>query len=435
MSRFAPRLLVPLACLAAALTAVGCGDDGAPTSADAADPGPDAADAAGGGALYSLGSVVIQPDGTRTTYVQTIPSLDVATVDNSRAIELPGNGLHLARAGHVYIGLAEEPTMVRYTPDADGQLVEDGRVSFLNQGVARVGFGNVFVSDTRAYMIAESEYVAVVWDPSAMEIVTTIDLAYLKQEGLDAEFWTVAYRDGKVYIPVRYANWNTGVIGPSVTLVIVDAATDTILATATDDRCASGGRPVFAPNGDAYVVADGRNWSAQLFATVTGQPVPPTCLLRLRAGETTFDPDFLVTLPSLTGFDAATELNPAADGEGTGYLRVFRPEMLPRGVEIGTDFAFWGYRAFEMWRLDFANAGAGEDAPRAVAVPGLPLSSLGFTDESVDGKLYVGDSPDYTTTTIYELDPAAPAASGQSADGVRPLFEMQGAFYGLHRLR
>jgi hypothetical protein len=284
-------------------------------------------------------------------------------------------------------------------------------------------------------MIAESEYLAVVWDPSAMEIVTTIDLSYLKKAGLDAEFWTVSYRDGKVYVPVRYANWNTGVIDPSVTLVIIDAATDSIVATATDDRCASGGRPVFAPDGDAYVMADGRNWSAQLFATVAGQPVPPTCLLRIRAGATAFDPDFLVTLPSLTGgLDAATELETADNGAGVAYARMFRPEALPRGVEIGADFAFWGYRAFEMWRLDFANAAA-SGAPRAVAVAGLPLSSLGFEGSTVDGKLYLGDSPDYVSSTIYELDPAAPAATSQPADGVRPLFEMEGAFYGLHRLR
>src|SRR5689334_8161909 len=86
------------------------------------------------GPLYALGSVVIQPDGRRTTYVQTLSSLDVTRVDNTRAVEIPGNGTLLIHDGHAFVGLAEEPTVVRYTPDAAGVLREDGRVNFLREG-------------------------------------------------------------------------------------------------------------------------------------------------------------------------------------------------------------------------------------------------------------------------------------------------------------
>lgn len=44
------------------------------------------------GSRYALGSVVIDADGNRTTYVQTLPSLE-GPFDNSRAIELASNGV------------------------------------------------------------------------------------------------------------------------------------------------------------------------------------------------------------------------------------------------------------------------------------------------------------------------------------------------------
>lgn len=396
----------------------------ASTGCDGSDGGPPAAPDSGGEltTLYSLGSIVYQPGGTRTTYIQTIPSLDVDQVTNENAIELPGNGIHLAHGGHVYVGLAEEPTMVRYTPDADGTLRENGRLSFLNQGLTGTGFGNAFVSDTKAYMVSEEQYVAVVWNPETMEITGTIDLSYLQKDGFDAEFWTVSYYQGRVYVPVRYANWDDFVIDRSVTLVIIDAETDTILATATDSRCHSGGRPVFTSGGDAYVMADGRNWSAQLFATVASSEVPANCLLRIRAGSLAFDPDYLVEIPTLTdGLEVATELETGVDGAGVAFAKMFYPGELPAEVPVTTDFAFWEEPAFKMWRIELG------DTPGATPVSDLPFSALAWEGASLEGKLYTGESPDYASSRIYEIDPETNRAV--------PLFEMEGTFYGLRKLR
>lgn len=413
-----PLAAVPAAVLLCLVASSGCdGSDGGAAPGDAA---PDS-----GGevtTLYSLGSIVYQPGGTRTTYIQTIPSLDIDQVTNDSAIELPGNGIHLAQGGHVYVGLAEEPTMVRYTPDADGTLRENGRVSFLNLGLTGTGFGNAFVSDTKAYMVSEEQYVAVVWNPDTMEIIDTIDLSYLQKDGFDAEFWTVTYYQGRVYVPVRYANWDDFVIDKSVTLVIIDAETDTILATATDSRCHSGGRPVFTSSGDAYVMADGRNWSAQLFATVGSSEVPTNCLLRIRAGALEFDPDYLVEIPTLTeGLEVATELETGLDGSGVAFAKMFYPDALPAEVPIATDFVFWEEPAFKMWRIELG------DTPSAVPVSDLPFSALAWEGASLEGKLYTGESPDYASSRIYEIDP-------QTNQAV-PLFEMEGTFYGLRKLR
>jgi hypothetical protein len=82
------RTLLSLFLLAAA-----CGADDAGTG----DGDPPA------GAGYVLGSVVIDADGARTTYVQTIASLDAGPFDNQRAIELPGNGVLMAHGRSFYV--------------------------------------------------------------------------------------------------------------------------------------------------------------------------------------------------------------------------------------------------------------------------------------------------------------------------------------------
>jgi hypothetical protein len=179
---------------------------------------------------------------------------------------------------------------------------------------------------------------------------------------------------------------------------------------------------VFAPNGDAYVMADGRNWSAQLFATVSSSAIPANCLLRIRAGALGFDPDFLVEIPALTdGLEVATELETGVDGAGVAFAKMFYPGELPEDVPVAGDFAFWEQPAFKMWRIELG------DTPSAMPVADVPFAALAWEGASVDGKLYTGESPDYASSRVFEIDPASNRAV--------PLFEMDGTFYGLHKLR
>jgi hypothetical protein len=409
VARFRRRAPSVAALAVVTFAACGGGDDGGDDGAPVTD-------------LWALSAVTIDAEGDRQTYLQTLSSLDVANVSNANALEIQGNGTTQVVGGKVYVGLAEEPTVVRYRADDAGQLVEDGRISFLNEGLVRASFGNVMVSPTKAYQLSTEQYTAVAWNPETLEITGSVDLAALRKEGTDAEFWTVSHHDGKVYVPVRYANWTTGVIDRSVVLVVIDAATDQVLATLRDERCHSGGRPVFTPSGDGYVLADGRNWSAQLFATVAGQPAPPTCLLRIPAGQLAFDPDYLVEVPAIAGgHDAAGELDTADSDSGIAFAKLFHVDELPDGVEPRTDFAFWESPAFKMWRFDLG------PTPTAAAVIDIPFGALGWEGSVTDGKLWVGESPDYSHSTVYEIDPATNTATRR--------FEMDGSFYGLRRLR
>ncbi|WP_428264827.1 hypothetical protein [Haliangium sp.] len=389
-----------------ALSLAACG-------ADDGDPEPD-------GSAFVLSSVVIDADGNRTTYVQTISSLDDGPFTNDAAIELPGNGVVMAGGGHFYVGLAEEPTWIRFSPDQDGGIAESGRLSLLNLGATRIDYGNALVDAETAVSVLSEQAIAVVWNPATMEILGEVDLGFLVQEGYSLEVWTTTAHDGLVYVPARWSDWAGGRIRAGVSTTIIDPAAMSVVGVAEDDRCASGGRVVFDQAGYAYVMGDGRNYSIHMFANAGGAIAPDNCIVRIPPGETDFEAEFFHTIPALTGgLQSITELETARPGTGVGFAKMFYPDELPDGVEP-VDFGFWGYPAHKLWRIELT------DPPTARAVNGAPFSTIGFAGSTFDGYLYSGESPDGDTTAVYEIDPDANTAALR--------FSMDGYFNGLYAL-
>lgn len=374
-------------------------------------------------AAWILASVVIDADGNRTTYVQTLESLDDGPFDNTRALEIPGNGVVLAGAGHFYVGLAERPEWVKYGLDEEGRLAQVGSpLSFLNLGVERIDYGNVLVDEHTAVSVLSGPAIAVVWDPSTMEIRGEIDLSHLIPEdpAYGLEVWTTSAHDGLVYIPGRWSDWENGRIRSGVSTTIVDPKSLSVVGVAEDDRCDSGGRVVFGADGYAYVMGDGRNYSNHMFANALGEKATDNCLLRIAPGETDFEEAFHHTIPSLTGgLQSITELETGRQGSGWGFSKMFYPEELPEGVEP-VDFDFWGVPAHKMWRIELA------DPPSALEVESIPFSTIGFGGSMFQGRLYSGESPDGNTTDVYEIDPETNRA--------RIRFSMDGYFNGLYEL-
>lgn len=264
-------------------------------------------DVSAGDDLFYITVVTFGTQGERTTYVTTLDSLD-GTVSLDDAIEIAGNGVTEVFGGSVYVGAAESPTITRYTPDAEGHLQPNGVVNFSAQGLTRYPFGSAIADGTRAFAVDDETFQIVVWNPTAMTYTSSIFLNQIPgvvRSDIPAEFWTTAVHDGRLYIPVRYVDWTPGAerVPSIVKLVIIDAATLAVLGVAEDDRCANGGQPTFDEDGNAYVLADGRNWSAQLYACLAGEPVPSSCLLRINAGEVDFDADYFVDVPSIIPAD------------------------------------------------------------------------------------------------------------------------------------
>jgi hypothetical protein len=369
---------------------------------------------------YLLASIVITDVG-RTTYFSVVPELD-GHLTNDNAIEVPGNAVYLVSGNTVLVGLAEAPTWVKWEISESGELTQVGQLSLANYGLSAIDFGNTIVDETTAVSVSSDSLLAIVWNPSSMTITGTVDLSHLEQDGYDLENWTTtAGPDGLVYIPGRWADWNGARIYPQVSMTIIDPKALAVVAIAEDDRCASGGRAVFGPDGHAYVVGDGRNYSAQMFENAGAEPAADNCILRIAPGASDFDPDYYFAIPSLTGgLEIITELDTAEQGSGVGFLKVFDPEQLPAGIEP-VDFDFWNYNAHKLWRLDLG------DEPSMKPVEGAPFSAIGFTGVATRGRLYLGESEDAgANSTVYEVDP--------STNTMSAAFTMDGYFYGAHAL-
>jgi hypothetical protein len=372
------------------------------------------------GSRYMLGSVVIDPDNARKTYVQTLDSLDDGPFDNKTAIEIPGNGVVMARGRSFFIGLADEPTWIRYEVGVNGPA-ETGRLSFLNLGATYIDYGNAFVDDQTAVSVFSKPPVAVVWNPTTMEITGQIDLGFLTRAGYELEVWTTVAYQGRVYVPGRFADWMGERILQHVSLTILDPKARTVIATAEDDRCASGGQVVFDAAGYGYVMGDGRTDAIHMFANANGGTPPANCLLRIPPGGTDFEAGYYYTIPSLTGgLETVGELGTAKQGSGLGVMKMFYPDHLPPGRKADS-FDYWSDRAFKNWRLRLA------DPPVAEEVHGLPFAAIGFTGTVVGDHMFTGESLDGgATSEVYETDPATNTA--------RVRFTMDGDFYGLYEL-
>jgi len=356
--------------------------------------------------------------------------LDMGCGTGRHALELARRGYQvtgvdlsdgmLAEGRNIFIGLAEEPTWVRFRVDAAGNIEETGRVSFAQLGPGRIMFGNTIVDEDTAVSVFGAQRLAVIWNPREMVIEQTVALDHLAADGFDVENWTTVAHNGLVYIPSRWVNWETSEVRPRVATAILDPENGQIVGVAEDDRCASGGRIVFDDDGYGYVMGDGRNYSIQMFARARGETPPNNCVLRIAPGATDFDPGYIVNVNEFTGgLESIGELNTAIQGSGVAFSMIFHEDRLPSDVEP-VDFGFWGEQAFKLWRIELG------DNPTAQPVADIPFSALGFSAAAVAGKLYSPQSPDGANTVVYEVDPETGTAVQQ--------FEMEGFMMGLERL-
>jgi hypothetical protein len=406
------RLSLPGSLLLLALTA-GCGTPSTPA--------PDSGVTVDG-PHYVLNSVVIDADGNRTTYAQVVTSLE-GPFDNKNAIEIPGNGNVMATSDAFFAGLVEAPVWVKYVLDENGAVKEAGRVSFASYGVSTIDYGNTIVDDETAVSAFSDPAIAIVWNPKTMTVKGQVSLSHQLRAGFSTEVWTTVAHGGLVYIPARWSDWTGNRIYPGVGLTILDPKKLEVLGMAEDDRCASGGRPVFDARGYAYVMGDGRTYSIQMFANAAGTAAPENCLLRIAPGALDFEANYFFTIPSLTGgVDSISELGAAKEGTGVAFALMFHPDQLPPNVKP-VDFGFWNEPAHKTWRLNLG------DTPTAVPVQNAPFAAVGFTPVAMNGKLYAGGAPGSDgLSEVYVTDPESNAVTG-------PVFKMEGYFAGLYELK
>mgnify|MGYP001554172375 FL=1 len=220
----------------------------------------------------------------------------------------------------------------------------------------------------------------------------------------------------KVVWNVFSGDWETRTPHPGLTLAIVDANESKKPTFVDDSRCIPGGPSFVTDNGDYYV--HGGGFFGYFYAYGEIPEGIRTCALRVNAGETEFDPDYLLDYEEVTGSPVNT---PWIHVSGDHYFtRAWDPEVpLPESEDD-----FWAGGGLRPRLVDLS-AGTSEPYPD---LEGL-LDIDGVT-RIVDGVSYFQASEtgyfEGGNTDVVEL----------GVDGTQVKFRLVGGFLlGLERLR
>ncbi|UJR86661.1 MxcI [Sandaracinus amylolyticus] len=392
-----------------ALTLVACGDDSAPSDdADAgAQPDSGASDASLPDAsepvddpLFVLHSAVQNSEG-RTNYFTAVRSLgEVAEIDYTSSIELPGRARLYAEPGIGFfaIGDGEDTSVTRYTLREDGTFEEGERLSFQPFGVTAMGAQAVlFVSPTRAYYKDPGQAQIIVWNPTAMEVETVIELpADLIREGRVTGFSAWASRPGEAYFAVGWTTMEYDRVDAGSALVRIDTTTNAFTVM-NDARCRDLNKVGVV--GDALYFFSGviNGFGHAVYPDDGGQQ---DCMLRVMPGQNVFDPSWVGTISSaLEENEIGTVI--AVTGDGRAWAQVVDTDVAPSTP--GSTYGEWYAAGWRWVSLDLATVGD------VVRIEGEPGAYSGFT--VVDGtRFFVSQTEaDYSETTLLDLSGGAPA--------------------------
>lgn len=347
-----------------------------------------------GGPMYLIQTRTFSPEGTTGALIPT-PSLD-GPIDYSLALEQPGGGVLYAErgVGMFLIGSGEEPVITRYELDAQDRLVRGQSLSFANEGVVYLYAGSVtFVNPNKAYYYDLDQLQAIAFDPTRMVITGTVSLAGAEREGYFTSFGDAVLRPDGIYFPAQWytdPDWDRVPSGSM--LVHLDPETDEVTMT-SDSRCTSMLFSMTTTGGDTY-------WFSEMFnafaRTARGPENGfPDCALRLRAGESSFDPDWQLDTGSRTGGAPSVAVLP---GGGTQmWFRVY--DAAAGNLPTSATYAdFDTAQAWQWYLLDVAG-----DAP-ALRNDQRPPSSMSAIGMYVDDRSFTtSDAADNSESVLLEL--------------------------------
>jgi hypothetical protein len=348
--------------------------------------------------VWVLQTRVYTPEGA-TGYAIPVAELS-GDIDNKQGIEQAGGGFIYAnpskRDGTFLLTTAEEGAAVRYEVSETRDFTPGKKLSLEGEGVQH-GFGTVaWVDDTTAYWFDSALLQVIHIDPSSMEIKNVFPIKDVERDGYRAWFSDrPAIREDGVFVTMNWsADWEDGtaIDAPKgSTLVHIDPKTDNVTVT-SDERCTSMLSSITTPDGDAYFFSNFEN--AYVRIATGGDKGVPSCALRVRKGETTFDPDWELDVSERVGGRPADGILP---GKGsTMWLRVFHADELD--TQPTAFDAIDTAQAWQWYKLDFSK----EDP--AVKNNDRPYSSHGTAGLVVQGRsFFMAPNDDYTESDLVEL--------------------------------
>ncbi|MET0390777.1 MAG: hypothetical protein ABW321_32690 [Polyangiales bacterium] len=393
------QLLVGL-CLACVLP-LGCDDDDAvsskPAVEDQADASLDPRDAAAPSSspLY-VGATRVFTESESIGYMFAVPSLDQGTeVDLEQAVELTDAWVFGNADPYFFTATIFEPEITRWQVSPEGRFSKGPVVSFANEGVGgtyTAAFTPLFSQD-KSYFIDPVSMQVVVWSPAEMAFLHTIaidadpiddftpnmDLSVRGDQLVVSIFWTS-----------ELSGWTK--YGKFVRTVVIDTASDEVIATYDDERCGAISAAGAGSDGTLY-------FSPWDYHTVIRDIFGPdfgvrSCGLRMAADGDSLDPDYQVDLASLVGGRPAGGLKLLDDD--TALLHVWHDDLVQATKQDWEDTRSKPGYLWYRWQL-------GEDT--AEPLPDQEPSSEGGEWRTLDERTVTyAANAEYSETTLFELD-------------------------------
>lgn len=237
----------------------------------------------------------------QTTYLFGTNEFPSGTLGTSNAAELASNGTMYKYGSDIYMSTFGAPaTLRKYIFDDNGlpREVANFSVAGLNT------FGAVeFVSATEAYATASGLAGVpklVKFNPSNMQIITTIDLTGLQKTGATEVYYLgMIIRDNFIYIGINYQAAGFVNLEDKVFVGIINRTTNNVEKIIEDDRSnqmwVGGTASSFIPN---TMIKDANNDIYVLGFANNGKP---SGVLKIKSGTTEFDPSYFFNLDAATG--------------------------------------------------------------------------------------------------------------------------------------
>jgi hypothetical protein len=343
--------------------------------------------------IYAMVSVVFSDDG-RTTYLNTFDTLDITQVDLGASREYPGIPAFQAALGKLFEASDESATITRYAVLDTVRWRDEGRIGFTSFGLTSAARSqNFFVASDKAYTFFDIVD-RVAWDPTALRIApaqpdpSTLEL---QRDGLTRRLGEGRARDDLAFQAFYFSDDDFFVHGPTSQIAVYDPVSDEVVDTIEAD-CT--GLYISAQDeaGNIYF----SNGSSAVIPRLLSNSAPESCMVRIKAGEQTLDPDFQLEFADLTdGRQAASFLYV---GEGKGLIQVFHDE----NTTIEPDSDPWALSASENWRLWLVDV----ETQTASLLDDVPYFGGALHISVIDGRTFLLlASADYASTTGYELLP------------------------------
>lgn len=336
------------------------------------------------------------PEGTNF-YVGAYPELP-AQVELADMLETPSGQNAATYGGYIYVWSSESGVYTRYDVDDAFRLSEAGSVSFMNLG----GTGNImtgFVSSTRAYSMTRDNMTIIVWNPTDMTVIGSIDTS----GALDPDYPSFDYGEPVVFgdyvaWPILWYDDANADYKPAVDVILASASSEAPAFAVGDRRCGGGWSLFTDDEGDLYALGNAYFGYAHLFDFDPARQ-PKDCLLRIRAGSTQFDPDYYVDLNSATNSPVVYH---AWQTSGRSVVAaVLDPATDPSSIASPDDY----------WSTPMQRTLVRVDEGNSEPVTGIPASAVFSTlDYRLDGELFMlmsegsaGPEGD-ASSTLYRID-------------------------------